>query len=255
MKPDLITAARLRVDQAQIQLDAALENGADTAQARSFLSAAEAELARLLAAKSAAESQTQGDADADLNRRADELAAEAKQALIAEFTRLGFKEIPAFNIPVGPAVALIKITDQAAAEAEEEQARQAKCDALRRRIAMLDERISDMVARRYNGDELPTDAANHQLWISDRDGLRRLLALASDPPDKTRTAEFADEARTEWLRTIGGVRAGALNQMAISVEKLLCDLALEMSRPAYGVSPRRWRPYVRLQAAISGVYR
>lgn len=255
MKPDLITAAQLRVDQAQIQLDSALENGTDTTQAREFLKAAEAELARLMDAKNAAASQTQGDMDADLNRRAEELAAEAKRELIAEFTRLGFKEIPAFNVPVGPAISLVKITDQAAAEAEEEQARQSKCDALRRRIEVLDERIGDMIDRRFNGDELPTDAANHQLLISDRDGLRRLLALASDPPDKTRTAEWVDEARTAWLRTIGGVRAGALNQMAISAEELLCDLALEMSRPAYGVSPRRWRPYVRLQAAISGVYR
>jgi transposase-like protein len=255
MKTDLITAAQLRVDQAQQELDSALERGTDTTPAREFLQAAEAELARLLDAKNTAANQAQGDADADLNRRADELAAEAKRELIAEFTRLGFKEIPAFNVPVGPAISLVKITDQAAAEAEEEQARQSKCDALRRRIEVLDGRIGDMIHRRYSGDELPTDAANHQLWISDRDGLRRLLALASDPPDKTRTAEWVDEARTAWLRTIGGVRAGALNQMAISAEELLCDLALEMSRPAYGVSPRRWRPFTRLQSAIAGICR
>jgi len=256
MKTDLITAAQARANQAQQELDSALEAGADTTQAREFLQAAEAELARLIEARDAELNQEKSAADEKLWSRVIDFVAGVESDLMGELQSLGFAKIPAFSIPTGPAMDYLRTLKMVEEDASAMAAHEENCKRISDRINHVQVRIDALIARRQAGDEKVADAAQHMLLVADRDGLRDLLARQV-LPEQTRAGEWVSDAVNNWLAAVGETRAKVLWEMALEAEGCLCNVAKALADPGVNraYTARRWCPSVRLQGAISGIYR
>lgn len=251
MSNDLLIQAKARVTSAQNELDQALLAGADTTQAREYLTSTQAEVARIEAAMASETARIEADASKDLESRAAELMAKGKAQLLAEFQALGFDSLPEFEIPSGAAISYVRASDLANAELANEQQHREASHKLQARINDLTQQMQAITARRLDGDERDSYAAQFALLRADCDAAKDLLNRLVRP-EATTAALWADDARKLWEAAVGAARVRILETLTHQAEARLIAIARVRLTPVGGVFASRYFPSVQMRRALEG---
>jgi len=216
--------AQNRVFAAQKALDDALLGGQPTAEHRKNLELAVEEARRI---ESVARAEAVGQSAADdqqTQAAAAALAAEAAAALTAELGALTAAiPLPEPDLPQSLALALAKAEHAAEQHADAVTAHETRLEALRGRLAALQEERNEIIARRAEGRQEPDDAARVHLIEADRDGLRALIERTEGEgpgEDRSRVGEW----RQSWSRAIAEERGRLLAQVAAELDHRLAQV-------------------------------
>lgn len=208
-----------QVETAKAKLEAALEAGSDTTQARADLDAA---LARLAAADAPQGQPEAAVPDTDLDAAADALAMEAAKQIGERIAALC--DIPAPKVEISVAAARDMLSAQQQAEQAQEQLRawQLRVENLEARIRETDAKRRAVVDRRMSGDLQDDDAAQMRVIELDVDALRQMLErLKLDRP----TLTGVSAAEVAWQRAQADAAARARVCLISELQERLVGLA------------------------------
>jgi hypothetical protein len=253
MNSDLLSQAEARMSSAQAELDQALLDGQDTTKAREYLTSTQAEVARIEGAMASEQARVEAGKHQDMDARAAELVEATKAKLVAEFEAMGFSNLPAFAIPTGQAISLLRANDRLAEEREAAGRRWDDTRALRTRIDDIATQMRVITTRRAQGDERASDAAQYALLQADHGAAKDLEdRMRAVPPEATEAARWAADANQQWMSTVGMARSGLLDAATQQAEAKLIAVAKARLVPFGGVCPSRYAPSVMMQKVLSG---
>jgi hypothetical protein len=251
---ELLAKAQYQAAAAQSALDAALTQGADTAEARDRLEAANTHLRALQLSQGQEAISAQAEHAARLRGQAVALSDEATGTLYAELTELAALAVPEVALPVSVAASMIEAREQTAKTEALHREHATRLSALRDRQAALHAERERIVARRAEGDAKPADGAHLALLGADLEGLARLIGQhEAQTPAPTAGAEHAERL---WTDVQADARRAALLALAKDLESRLIETAERLAASATSWSTAgRYCPDHRLgNAAHRGVW-
>lgn len=251
MNHDLLNQAKARVASAQAELDRALVDGTDTTKAREHLAGTQAEVARIEAGTAAEQARIEMENRKEMERRAQDMVETATDELGQEFEAMGFTDPIECDIPAGPALDYLRASELALAEMANEQRHAEATYQLQVRIADLDCQLVSITERRLGGEERQSDAAQYALLSADRAGLVDMLNRMA-PPQTTKAALWAADARQAWQAAIGAARVRVLDALTQEAENRLIAVAKARLTAVGGQYASRYQPSVLMQKILAG---
>ncbi|MCF7995196.1 MAG: hypothetical protein K9L32_00395 [Chromatiaceae bacterium] len=273
MTESKLTQAQKRHEQADEELAALLEQGADaeqTTKARAKLSAAENALRKAKQDEGEQQKKLEDGQIKAAESLVDELSKEIGATMQRIIASVSTPDAP--RIATGQAQAILKARSEAAQAAEVLSQAKDRLDHLEARHSELSQRWDNITKRRAQGDTHDDDTAQLVVIGADREGVERLIEKAQAEVqradlDHARAAEALKSAERRWAGVTREVWRLAMQKVAAPMEAGIAKAADEIrahpghnGEQAKGYEPTDpslrdhlhrtgWTPYLQHRAA------